>query len=443
VTVLVLSFSPCARGAKVEFTPYEPVKAVLASYAGRLPAELVDPSPVKWNAWNRRNDQAIRSRLERGELDSMVNLLLYGTSFTSRPRIGISDLAEQARSGLLKLRVSDLVRGLATPGNNERLTILGELMRQKGIEPGTRDGDEKAGVFILDNLRRVLEEKRSFAARSAERAGSILDERSELFRDRGVSLDTGILADFSIDIALQRLKQNGALRPGQVTRVLVVGPGLNFIDKDELAAFDYFPLQTLQPFALIDSLLQLDVASSGHLSLTAFDISPLVIAHLQHARQQAEKKNGYEIQLPQDAARPWPSGLENYWKRLGDRAGMDVKPLPAPGLFPGLRTRAIRIRPEIVQHCEIADLDIVAQRLDLASNNRYDLVVATNVFLYYDEFQQTLALQNIVSMMTPGGLLLSNDKLPLLPLSGVDFLGVTAISDGGSGRDAIAAYRKQ
>jgi hypothetical protein len=45
--------------------------------------------------------------------------------------------------------------------------------------------------------------------------------------------------------------------------------------------------------------------------------------------------------------------------------------------------------------------------------------------------------------MKPGGVLLSNDELPMRPASGMNLLGITAISHGGSGRDAIAAYRKQ
>jgi hypothetical protein len=456
-TIIVLSFAAAwgasSELASGEFTSYDSIKAVLDEFARSLPAGLGNPNPARWDAWNRKNDQAIRSRLERGDLDSMVNLLLFGTSFTKQPRIAIADLAAQARSGVLRQRVTDLVHGLAAPDGNERLEILRELILKKGFPLDTPHSQEEAGVFVMENLRRVLEEKRTFAARSMEAADSVkgasqdgaaptLVERSGLFRDRGVSLDTGILATFSIDLALKRLKQRGVIK-GPIARVAVIGPGLSFIDKDGPAAFDYFPLQTVQPFALIDSLLQLDLAGNGNLSLTALDISPLVIGHFQHARHQAEKNAGYVIQLPQDAARTWPPDLENYWRNLGARVGTEVKPLPAPQVFPGLRTRAIQIRPEVILECQAAGLDMVAQRLSLPPQERYDLVVATNVFLYYDRFQQALALQNVASMMKPGGLLLSNDALPVLPSSGMHLEGITAISDGGAGRDAVAAYRKQ
>jgi SAM-dependent methyltransferase len=451
VTLLALVLSPFGRGAKVEFTTYDAVTEVLVSYADRLPVELSNPNPAKWNAWNRKNDQAIRGRLERGERDSMVNLLLSGTSFTTQPRIGIADLRERTRDGVLKSRVNDLVRGLTVPGNNERLIILRGLLQRNSIELDTQDGPEKAGVYILENLTRVLEEKRAFATRSAKALDApensretppVLVERAELFRDRGVSLDTGILADFSVDLALRRLKDRGVLGPGRVARVAVIGPGLDFIDKDESAAFDYFPLQTLQPFALMDSLLRLDLSRKDNLSLTAFDISPLVIAHFQHARQQAEKKTGYVMQLPQDVARPWPPDLESYWRTLGNQTGTAAQPLLPPALFSGMRTRAVRVSPEVVLQCQAVDLDVVAQRLNLPLQDRFDLIVATNIFLYYDRFQQALALQNVASMMKPGGILLSNDELPILPASGMSLISVTAISDGGPGRDAVAAYRK-
>jgi SAM-dependent methyltransferase len=326
-----------------------------------------------------------------------------------------------------------------------------------GFELQSAEGQAKAGAFILENLTRVLNERRTFEARSAaarsaasldsakgaDAAPSTLVERSELFRDRGVSLDTGILANFSVDLALRTLKDRGVLKPGQVARVAVIGPGLSFIDKDEPAAFDYFPLQTVQPFALMDSLLQTGLAEERSVSLTAFDISPLLLGHVQRVRQRAEKGGGYVIQLPQDAGRSWPPALEKYWQSFGRRVGSEVKALPPPATFTGLKTRAVQIRPQTVLRCQAVDLDMVAQRLVLSANDRFDLIVATNVFLYYDAFEQALALQNVGSMVNPGGVLLANDDLPLLPASGMRRVNVTAISDGASGRDAVAAYQKQ
>jgi hypothetical protein len=433
--VAALSFLPRARAAASVFTSFESVGPVLDSFAGSLPPELVNPTASKWNAWNRKNDQAIRARLERGDLDTMVNFLLFGTSFTPQPRIHLPDLAGQTRAGVLKARTDDLVRGLSAPGNNERLVLLRKLVKQNGVDV------EKAGQFILENLTRVLKEKQTFAARSAAQAGSTLDERSGLFRDRGVSLDTGILADFSIDIALRQLKERGVLAGRPRMRVAVIGPGLNFIDKDEASAFDYYPLQTVQPFALMDSLLQHELASA--VELTVLDISPLVLEHLRRATQQAQKGAGYTIQLPQDAGRTWPRGLEDYWERLGARVGKEAQPLAPPAVFQALRSRAVEIRPEVVAACQAEDLDIIAQNGAQTRDAGFDLIVATNIFVYYGAFEQALAMQNVSAMLKPGGILLANDELPVLPASGMELAGGTSISDGASGRDVVVAYRRK
>src|SRR3979409_2317657 len=71
------------------FTSYASAKAVLNQPGDVLPAELKNPTESKWNAWSQRQDKTIRARLQQGDLDSMVNLLLYGTSFTKQPRIKV------------------------------------------------------------------------------------------------------------------------------------------------------------------------------------------------------------------------------------------------------------------------------------------------------------------------------------------------------------------
>ena len=55
-----------------------------------------------------------------------------------------------------------------------------------------------------------------------------------------------------------------------------------------------------------------------------------------------------------------------------------------------------------------------------------DLVVATNILLYYDVFEQSLAVANIAAMLRPGGFLLSNDRIFELPGGPVAAAGQTA-----------------
>jgi hypothetical protein len=431
------------------FAPYSSVKPLLS----QGPAELQSADEAQWIAWARRHDKTIRARLEQGDLDSMVNLLLYGTSFTSQPRISMEGegIAAASKSGVLRTRVDDLVAGLRSPGDNERLIFLQQVVKGQGIDPESSDGGRETGLFLLKNLQRVVAERKTLALRAADStvgaddASSLLN-RSSFFRDRGLSLDTGIIPDFSIEQTLRDLKARGVLRENQVSRVAVIGPGLDFIDKNEESAYDYYPQQTVQPFALYDSLVRLRLAKPGALSVAIFDISGRVIEHLDRARRHARKGVAYTLQLPRDLSRPWPESLVGYWKSLGNQIGTPTTPIPSPRIFPGLETRAVRIRPEVVQAFQPVDLDIIVERLTPTPAGQFDLIVATNIFVYYDAFEQSLALENAGAMLKTGALLLTNDRLPENPGGPMRLTGVTVIpfdTPGMSTRLAMGWYKRE
>jgi len=71
--------------------------------------------------------------------------------------------------------------------------------------------------------------------------------------------------------------------------------------------------------------------------------------------------------------------------------------------------RGIRARPAAVQRMSVSNLNIVTQRLD---GEPFDLVIATNVFIYYDLFEQALAMSNVEAMLKPGAFLLANVSAP-------------------------------
>jgi SAM-dependent methyltransferase len=202
----------------------------------------------------------------------------------------------------------------------------------------------------------------------------------------------------------------------------------------------------LQPFALYDSLVRLGLAGASGVSLSIFDISSRVINHIQRARELARKNTGYVIQLPRQVADPWPGGLIAYWRSLGDRVGDEVAPIRPPEGFqsadggPGLETRAVRIRPDVVLRCLPENLNIVLERIPLAEADRFDLMVGTNVFIYYDAFERSLALENAGAMLKHGGLLLTNDRLPEVRGGSMRQAGLTYVQYN---RDAVGWYQKQ
>jgi hypothetical protein len=460
---LVCAVAICVLAADRPFISYANAKPVLDQLMDQpgdlLPAELRNPNEAKWRDWSQRQDKAIRARLQQGDLDSMVNLLLYGTSFTKQPRIKVDAFTEASRAGILRARVDDLIAGLRSPGDNERLTFLNGLLRSQGIDPGAPG---ETGVFIYNNVLRVIQEMGTLAKRAEEARrltqpdvdrpdavpdpAAIFNWRPGLFRDRGVSLDTNIFPDFSIEQALRDLKNRGVLREGQVARVAVIGPGLDVIDKNERSSYDYYPQQTLQPFALYDSLVRLGLARASGVSMSIFDISSRVISHIQRARELARMNTGYVIQLPRQVADPWPASLIAYWRALGDRVGAEVAPIRPPETFqtadggPGLETRAVRIRPDVVLRCQPENLNIVLERIPLAEADRFDLMVGTNVFIYYDAFERSLALENAGAMLKRGGLLLTNDRLPEVRGGSMRQAGLTDVQYN---RDAVGWYQKR
>ena len=460
IATLVSGVAVGVLAADRAFTSYASVKVVLDQPSDLLPAKLRNPNQAKWRAWTQQQDKAIRARLQQGDLDSMVNLLLYGTSFTKQPRIKVEAFTEASKAGILRARVDDLVAGLRSPGDNERLTFLNGLLRSQGIDPSSPG---ETGVFIYNNLGRVLQEMETLSKRSEEAKrliqpaqpdavpdpAAIFNWRPGLLRDRGVSLDTGIFPNFSIEQALRDLKNRGVLRAGQVARVAVIGPGLDFSDKNEESSYDYYPQQTLQPFALYDSLIRLGLARANSVSMSIFDISPRVIDHIQRARERARKNvpnTGYVIQLPRNLADRWPADLVAYWRSLGDRVGTEVAPITPPNVFQGpdggqgLGTRAVRIRPDVVLDIQPVDLNIVLERMNLPEADRFDLMVGTNIFIYYDAFERSLALENAGAMLKHGGLLLTNDRLPEVPGGSMRLGGVTDVQYN---HDSVGWYRKR
>jgi len=428
-------FAHCRAKQTHEHGPivlFATAKPVLEALASELPPQLREPNEGKWKAWAQHEDNFVRARLEQGALDSMINLLLFGTSFTTQPRvITMRDFEDP----VVQARVTDLLEALRNPGNNERIIFLRNLLRSRGVDPNSSVGSEKTKNFVLENLRRVVQEQNTIR-KQFDQAGSEsnqevgLSERSRVFRDRGISVDTTILSSFGIDGALRDIKERAVLPKGSITRVAVIGPGLDFTDKG--FGYDFYPLQTLQPFAVYDSVVRLGLAEPGMIEVTAFDISQEVLEHLRRARDRAENGENYVVQLPRESW-PWAPEAVQYWRSFGSEIGTPVAPIQPPPALEGLETRAVAIRPEVVLSCKPVDLNVVFEQFDRSATRPFDLIIATNVFLYYDTFEQALALRNISSLLKPGGFFLTNDWLPHVHQIPMRSTGYTPVRYGESG----------
>jgi SAM-dependent methyltransferase len=417
--------------------PYADAKPVFdALRADLLPPEFRDKTAAEreaaWPEWITRRDADIRARLAAGDEDSIVNFLLYGTTFTSKPRPNEREVAELVTDTAdalkwLRPRTDDFVAALASPGMNERLQFARDVVRRHGgIDPATAAGRIEAQRYLEE---RTVAMSASGALRTRtllDASGTELSDRLTLFRERGLSSDTSILIDFGIEKALEDLKSNGLLKPASVLRVAIVGPGLDFTDKQEGHAF--YPQQTIQPFAVIDSLMRLGLAAPGGVQVTACDLSPRVIQHLEAARTRARQGSSYTLVLPRELDRRWTADLTRYWQRFGDRIGKPATPVLPPPAAGRLDVRAVTVSPPVVLALTPRDLNVVVQRLDpLPAAEQFDLVLATNILLYYDVFEQSLAVTNVAKMLRPGGIFLTNDRLFDLPSSPIRSAGSTNV----------------
>jgi len=294
----------------------------------------------------------------------------------------------------------------------------------------TAEGHQQARDYLLTNLARVLSEQATYArvlesARLMGDATAEFAERSKLYRTRGLSSDTSLLPNFAIETTLGQLKSRGLLAPDSVHKVGIIGPGLDFTDKQD--GYDFYDEQTIQPFAVIDSLLRLGLSRADRLSLYTFDLNPRVNDHLRRAVISATGGASYTIQLPRDLNGQWKEGLIEYWEKFGERIGTPGQPAAVPAGLPDLKVRAVKVRPAIVTMISPMDTNIVLQRLELAPSERFDLLIATNILVYYDVFEQSLALTNVEAMLRPGGFLLSNNALLELPASGMHSIGYDTV----------------
>jgi hypothetical protein len=121
---------------------------------------------------------------------------------------------------------------------------------------------------------------------------------------------------------------------------------------------------------------------------------------------------------------------------------------PPPPAAGRVDVRGVLVQPSIVLAIEPRDLNIVLQRVEPAAPiEQFDLILATNILLYYDVFEQSLAVANIAKMLRPGGLFLTNDRLLELPAAPVRSAGERDVTymrlpDSSDKGDRLTWYRR-
>ncbi len=424
---LAMVAAPGAEKLTPEFMPLDSARPVLQKFGS---ADAGHPGPSvssqEWLAWLQKSDAQVRQRLDVGEEDSLTNLLRFGVTYTTEYRIDDEYLVRYGQSSLVNAfaenRANDLVRALASPSKNQGFVEMRAFVEKKGFALNSVASRNKLKAYLLANLARM--QKDLLQARQEAKSN-----RDQMFQNRGISLDSNLWPDYALDLSLQQMLKQGLLTPGSVRRVAIVGPGLDFVNKQE--GVDYYPPQTTQPFAVLDSLLRLGLAKPEIVQIYSLDISPRVNLHINNVLNNATQGRPYVVQLPWYSDGRWTDDFRakftQYWQNLGSQVGQPVAAIAVPAASPGFSTRAIEIRPAMVSRISPVDINIVFQRLPLAPEERFDIVIGTNIFLYYGGFEQSLARANIASMLKPGGVLLSSDKLADTVPAGLEQVSVTDI----------------
>jgi hypothetical protein len=407
-------------------TPWGDGAVAVDTWRDNLPDSLRGLSRAelerRWPAWIRQRDAAIRARIAQGEEDSIVNLWLYGTSFTRLPRAVEPDMSRASGltpQAIVTGRLEDLIDGAARPGSNDRLQFARDVLARRGLHPASTGARERIRGFLVQARARMIAEFQEYdrglrTAGAAADPSDLLALNAVLFRERGLSTDTSVLITFAVDRALAAMAASGTIRPGALRHVGIVGPGLELTNKAD--GQDFYPQQTLQPFALMDSAFRRGLADPARLRLTTFDVSPRVNRHLESARERARRGEPYTLHLPLAGDEQWRPELVAFTNNLGSSIGEGGEAAVVPSTAGAVTVRAVHARPSAVLAVHPADVNVIVERpAPLHPDDRFDLIVATNILAYYGRFEQALALTNLAAMLRPGGLLLTNGAVFPVP----------------------------
>jgi hypothetical protein len=338
-----------------------------------LPARLRD------RAWLAGLEASTAQRVREGEWDHVVYYALQSQRFTRLPPVKPGESARRWKE-----------QGRIPPDAAARLVAFVAARPVEGRHAALR-----AMVKDIEQLKREYERGMRFLYEkewvSRERGGAARREYvAGLYQMRGHSTDTDVRAGYGVHTGLGAL---AALRPGiKIRRVLLVGPGLDWAPRMSLE--DEAPPQSLQPYALADSLVGLGLAAADDLQIDCVDVNPRVVTYINGFAGGSRR-----LWLRETAG---DAEWRNYFLHLGRAAGTR-------------NGREITVSSAVAQSVRAWPMNVLTQRVTQAG---YDLAVATNVLLYFNDRELGLALANIGHAVRAGGHVLHNELRPAVEVWG-------------------------
>jgi hypothetical protein len=312
-----------------------------------------------------------------GEFDHLIYYALQSQIFTGLPRIEPALSArELVEVGTVPQPVQDrlraFLRAMAKSQTDERLRYFARLLSP----------DIRTLNFLEEEYRRGM---RFLYEKEFQR-------RDHVYETRGHSTDTQVEANYAVWNGLSVLREFAP--EARIRRVLIIGPGLDFAPRTAL--FDRLPPQSFQPYAVADALLSLGLARRESLTIDCADINSRVIEFINRFPQSDRFLRLY--------SEPGDADYNRYFHNLGGTMGTPAPNLPTVSQL-AKSVKTVRVDADVAREIHASKLNIVTGRWPAS----YDLVIVTNVLVYFNADELALALANIAAMLPQGGWLLHNE----------------------------------
>lgn len=360
------------------------------------------------------------ARVRESDLDALIYYALQSVAFTDAPPIEpavaakafVERLDAESRARLLsdgvapservpvevRERLAELIPALRYPSDGSRLAHFRDLLaREQQVD--------RLPAFLVEQFvrtARFLYEKEFVAPTRQDSVEAI----AALYRQRALSTDTSVEASYLVHLGLATIRAAEGDR--RIRRVLIVGPGLELAPRTGL--LELGPPQSYQPYAILDSLVALGLARLDDVALLCVDVNPRVADHLQRLRARE-----VELTLVSGVADSPSTRLSDDYRRYFNDLGRTIgRPMAVPNpsaRYRGHLLKKLEVGADALRALDATRADVSLQRLTVAP---FDLIIATNVFLYMEDIPLTLALASFASMLAPGGVLIHNETRALV-----------------------------
>ena len=194
--VAALNASPPSPKVPVpDYITVEQAGPVLQAMSALLPPGIERTTADSWPAWVRKADREVRARLDRGEEDTLSNLVRFGVTFTKEYRIDDEYFRRLGESSLVNAfadrRVDDLIRALAAQNSSPGLAEMGAFVEKKGYSLRSAPERTRLKRYLLANLQRLHTD----FLQSGQQART---NRDQMFQERGISLDSNLWPDYDL-----------------------------------------------------------------------------------------------------------------------------------------------------------------------------------------------------------------------------------------------------